>query len=296
MAEYRTSVRADRFTSALPGTETLVLGGFTAFVLFDQTQGDGFSPYEGDRANTSIGQALLEADPTAELNGSVLTDTEVKGYHSVPGDKVDWVVVKEVPRSAALSVTDRVQRDLWLLVGLVVAGFLVIGVVIQRGPIRSIQRLASQANAIADGDLSVEINRGPRRDEVGEVRSAFGNTKAYIQTITDQADALSRQAFDADVLKADIPGRVGESMARMQRDLQHFITRLEVLNRVLRHNLRNEVDVIRSYAEGLDDPERREHILDATDRLTGLGNRARRIDRLMSKEPQPTQVDLADRF
>lgn len=296
VAEYRTSVRAERFTSALPGTDTLVLGGFTAFVLFDEEASSGFTPYTGDPDNSTIGQAILESDPTTEINGSVLTATEVKGYHSVPGDKVDWVVVKEVPRSTALAVTDRVENDLWLLVGLVVAGFLLIGIVIQRGPIRSIQQLARQANVIADGDLNVDIERGQRRDEVGEVRAAFGNTKDYIQTIADQADALSRQAFDADVLDADIPGRVGESMATMQRDLQHFITRLEVLNRVLRHNLRNEVDVIKSHAEGLDEPERREEILAATDRLTTLGARARRIDRIMSTDPEPTRVDLADRL
>jgi methyl-accepting chemotaxis protein len=296
MAEYRTGVRAERFTSALPGTETLVLGGFTAFVLFDERGPSDFRPYTDNRSNSTIGRAILDSDPTSELNGSVLTDTEVKGYHSVPGDKVDWVVVKEVPRSAALAVTDRVERDLWLLVALVVAGFLLVGLVIQRGPIRSVQELARQANALADGDLSVDVERGKRIDEVGEVRAAFGNTKDYIQTIADQAEALSRQAFDAAVLDADIPGRVGESMATMQRDLQHFITRLEVLNRVLRHNLRNEVDVIKSHAEGLDESERREGILAATDRLTTLGARARRIDRIMSTDPKPERIDLADRF
>jgi methyl-accepting chemotaxis protein len=296
VAEYRTSVRAQRFTTALPGTDTLVLGGFTAYVLFDEEDAGGFTPYTGDRDNSSIGQAILESDPTTEINGSVLTATQVKGYHSVPGDKVDWVVVKEVPRSTALAVTDRVENDLWLLVALVVAGFLLVGVVIQRGPIRSIQQLARQANAIADGDLSVDIERGKRRDEVGEVRAAFANTKEYIQTIADQADALSRQAFDAAVLDADIPGRVGESMTTMQRDLELFITRLEVLNRVLRHNLRNEVDVIKSHAEGLDDAGRREGILAATDRLTTLGARARRIDRIMSTDPEPQRVDLSERL
>jgi methyl-accepting chemotaxis protein len=296
IAEYRTSTRADRFSSAIRGTETLVLGGFTSYVLFDANESRGITPYAGEHTNTTIEQRILNADPTSTISGSVLTEHEVKGYHSVPGDKVDWVVVKEVPREAALGVTDRVQRDLWLLVGMVLVGFLLIGVVIQRGPIRSIQQLAKQANAIAAGDLSVNIDRDSRIDEVGEVRAAFSNTKAYIETITDQAEALSRQAFDEDSLDEDIPGRVGDAMATMRRDLRVFITRLEVFNRILRHNLRNQLDVINSHAEALDDPEHREAILAATEQLNRLGTRARRIDHLMSKDPEPTTVNLADRI
>ena len=296
VAEYRTSVRADRFSSAISGTETLVLGGFTSYVLFDENESRGITPYAGEDRNTTIGQRIRSADPTATISGSVLTESEVKGYHSVPGNRVDWVVVKEAPRGAALGVTGRVQRDLWLLLGTVLIGFLLIGVVIQRGPIRSIQRVARQANAIAAGDLSVDIDRGNRIDEVGEVRVAFSNIKAHIETITDQAEALSRQAFDDDSLDEAIPGRVGEAMATMQRDLQVFITRLEVFNRILRHNLRNQLDVINSHAEALEDHGHREEILRATEKLNRLGARARRIDHLMSKDPEPTTIDLADRI
>jgi len=296
VAEYQTSVRAERFSSSINGTDTLVLGGYTAYVLFDENDTNGMVPYEGDRQNTTIGRTVLRSEPTADIHGTVLTDTEVKAYYSVPGEKVDWVVVKEVPRSKALAVTDRVQRDLWLLVGIVMAGFLFVGAVIQLGPIRSIKRLSRQANAIAEGDLSVDIDRGDRIDEIGEVRSAFDNTRAYIETITEQAEALSRRAFDDKVLDADVPGRVGQSVATMHHDLQQFITRLEVLNRILRHNLRNQLDVINSHAEALDDTEHREAILAATGTLAALGTRARHIDHLLSKEPQPTSLDLAEQI
>lgn len=296
IAEYRTSVRAERFSSSISDTETLVLGGFTSYVLFDGNRSRGIRPYQGARTNTTIERTIRSSDPTATIQGAVLTDDEVKGYHSVPGNKVDWVVVKEVPRSSALGVTDRVQRDLWLLVGVVLLGFLLVGIVIQRGPIRSLQRLARQANAIAEGDLSVDIEPSERVDEVGEVQSAFSNTKTYIETITDQAEALSNQDFDDDSLDADIPGRVGDSMATMQRDLRQFITRLEVFNRVLRHNLRNRLDVIYGHAAALDDTEHTETILEETEKLAVLGTRARHIDTLMSKDPQPTTVDIADRL
>jgi signal transduction histidine kinase len=84
-------------------------------------------------------------------------------------------------------------------------------------------------------------------------------------------------------------------MATMRRDLQQFITRLEVFNRVLRHNLQNQLDVVRSHAEALEEGnEHREAILDATDNVARLGARARRIDQLMSQEPEPATVDVGD--
>jgi methyl-accepting chemotaxis protein len=106
-------------------------------------------------------------------------------------------------------------------------GFLLVGAVIQYGPIRSIKRLARQADAIAEGDLSVDIEDEDRIDEVGQLRESFRNTQEYIETITRQSEKLSRQEFDAEVLDEEIPGRVGESMARMQSDLERFIDEIE---------------------------------------------------------------------
>jgi len=227
VGEYRTDVQAESFTSVIDGTQTQVLGGFTAFVLFDENETNVITPYEGDRANTTIGNRILDTEPGAELNGSVLTANSVKGYHSVPGEAVDWVVVKEAPRQNALAVSQSIRGDLTTLVGITLLGFLLIGVVIQRGPIRSIQRLARQADAIADGELAVEIEDEGRKDEIGDLRAAFRNTKAYIETIASQADALSKQAFDDDAFEAAIPGQIGTAMADMRGDLRRFIDELE---------------------------------------------------------------------
>ena len=71
--------------------------------------------------------------------------------------------------------------------------------------------------------------------------------------------------------------------------------RLAVLNRVLRHNLRNEVDVVKSHAEALskDDVEVAP-VLDAADRIASLGQQARRIDRYVSETTTDGTVDLDD--
>jgi PAS domain S-box-containing protein len=73
--------------------------------------------------------------------------------------------------------------------------------------------------------------------------------------------------------------------------------RLEVFNRVLRHNLRNQLDVIKSHAEGLGEDAGGVHarrIIDAADRLARMGNRARTVDRLMSRDVAEAEVDLSE--
>lgn len=73
--------------------------------------------------------------------------------------------------------------------------------------------------------------------------------------------------------------------------------RLEVFNRILRHNLRNQLDVIRSHTEVLADQTADDHadqIIDAVDELAVIGRRARKIDRIMSKEATPTEVDISE--
>lgn len=69
--------------------------------------------------------------------------------------------------------------------------------------------------------------------------------------------------------------------------------RLAVLNRVLRHNLRNEVDIVKSHAEKLSQSDAEvASILDAADRIASLGQRARRIDRYVAAAGDDATVEL----
>jgi len=71
--------------------------------------------------------------------------------------------------------------------------------------------------------------------------------------------------------------------------------RLEVFNRILRHNLRNQLDVIQSHAEELadrTDDHHAERIVAAVNELAEIGRRARRVDQILSKTDTLTEVDL----
>jgi methyl-accepting chemotaxis protein len=303
VGEYHPSTRVAATADATNGTNTVVLGGVSGYVMFEKNSPNEFRPYKGESTVTEV-ESRIEERPNqfAPISGAELDDTEVRGYHSVPSDGVNWVVVKEVPRSTALAVTNQVQTDLTGLIGLTIVGFVLISGMIHFGPIRSIRRLSRQAEAVAEGDLTAEIPDGNRIDEVGQLRTSLHRTKAYIETITKQAEKIARREFDDAALDEGIPGPVGEAMVDMRDDLERFIEereqreqRLEVFNRLLRHNLRNRLDVIRSHTEELadrTDGDDTEAILAATDRLASISTRARRIDRLMARNPDPTTVDL----
>ena len=72
--------------------------------------------------------------------------------------------------------------------------------------------------------------------------------------------------------------------------------RLAVLNRVLRHNLRNKVDVIKSHAEALDadGDEHPDAIAEAADEITELGYSARTIDGFVSETTETQRTDLVE--
>jgi len=74
--------------------------------------------------------------------------------------------------------------------------------------------------------------------------------------------------------------------------------RIQVLNRILRHNIRNDLDVIRARAEAVDSDdlpteEQVETILDVADGLEEMSADARRIQKLIQRPQGEICVDLA---
>ena len=94
---------------------------------------------------------------------------------------------------------------------------------------------------------------------------------------------------------------LGEALAARETELKEREQRLQVFNRVLRHNLRNDVTVVVNYAEFVaeqaDDPEVREAAEKIAARgwdLVELGEKAASIETAMEGEnPRPAPVDVA---
>ena len=75
--------------------------------------------------------------------------------------------------------------------------------------------------------------------------------------------------------------------------------RLEVLNRVLRHNLRNDMTVVLGYAQTLEEslPEAEARMAATIERkaqaLVDMGEKARKLEQLIESPGEPTRVDVA---
>jgi signal transduction histidine kinase len=93
--------------------------------------------------------------------------------------------------------------------------------------------------------------------------------------------------------------RDGDAVARtvLLRDVTDRETReqrLTVLNRVLRHNLRNELDVVLAHANRIDDEETRTTVREGVADVVALSTKARDAEQIMTARTEaPRPVDLA---
>jgi len=97
----------------------------------------------------------------------------------------------------------------------------------------------------------------------------------------------------------EVVGAVGVGEDRTEASLRE--ERLAVLTRVLRHNFRNDLNVVTGFTERaineVDDPELAadlERVVDTAERLLRVGETSRRVERLLADRPAPRPTDLAD--
>jgi signal transduction histidine kinase len=179
-----------------------------------------------------------------------------------------------------------------------------------RGRRTAIEDLGVGVAIVTTDDRLVELNTeaerlfGPADGLVGE----------SLSTIVPD-DAIDGGTFDAvvdgrrrtlEVVSSDVDDPRGRSVGRTVAfhdvtDREARRQRLEVLNRVLRHNLRNEMTVVMGYAdvlaESLPDEEARlaRKIESRSEALADLGEKARDLESMMqSASDAATPVALAD--
>ncbi|SFS92371.1 sensor histidine kinase [Halostagnicola kamekurae] len=125
-------------------------------------------------------------------------------------------------------------------------------------------------SAGATGTVTLQTTKGRRRFQYSV--SAVNDAE-----VDGGADAVARTVLLRDVT-----------------DRQTREQRLSVLNRVLRHNVRNELDVILAYADRIDDETVRDGIRDSATDLVDLSDKAREAEDVMTASADsPESVDLA---
>jgi signal transduction histidine kinase len=160
-----------------------------------------------------------------------------------------------------------------------------------------------ERNAAVRTELSADVRDGD------ELAALLG---VGIEELAD-TDSLELQTTDGlaqyDVATVELTGDRDEHLGWLVslRDITDRRRReqgLEVLNRILRHNLRNEMDVVKArgnyVVEQLDDPTLSDHLstaLSSVDSVLELADKARGSQRALDTDGRATgSVDIADRL
>jgi len=152
-----------------------------------------------------------------------------------------------------------------------------------------------QSNRIAVEKL--DTTRGELlKSEIGDIVGDEIDEIAASETVALETSAGVRQYDSQLSAVTDLHGnRLGSVLSfRDVSDREVRQQRLSVLNRVLRHNLRNRMDIVKSHAEALPNnvDEHRSSIIAAADDVTALGRQAQQIDQFVSAQGSSSQVDL----
>jgi signal transduction histidine kinase len=178
----------------------------------------------------------------------------------------------------------------------------------------AIDEIADPLVVVDDEGRVVETNR-VARDRLGVARPApvgdpldeslgVGVAELDETGTVELPTAAGRRRFDARVSPlTDGEGRLlGHTVSmRDVTDREIREQRLQVLNRVLRHNLRNKLTVVRGSAQGvadgsMDAATAADRIETATDDLIRLGDQARKVETLLGgdrRDRETARVDLA---
>ena len=179
------------FQSPFEGGFTQVVGPGDRVVL-DQRGGSTLQRYAvTDSEALTAGRAgehgVLEQGAADGLLG------EEHLVQHAPVNGGEWVLLYHVPSSEAFAVADVVQRDIFLLVGLFLAGLGMVGVVLHRYTVEPVTRLAAHVSTLEQGDLDATADSG-LRDEIGRLFDGVDALRRTIKERIETAEAATAEA------------------------------------------------------------------------------------------------------
>ena len=182
------------FESPYDGGFTQVVGARDKVVL-DQRGESTLQRYAASDSEALVGGAAGESGIVEQgpVEGFLGEDHLVK---YVPVNDGQWVLLYHVPSSEALHIADTVRRDIFLLIGLFLAGLGMVGVVLHRYTVRPVTRLEAHVATLEQGDLDTTAESG-LSDEVGRLFDGIESLRRTIKERIETAEAATAQAREA---------------------------------------------------------------------------------------------------
>ncbi|WP_411964389.1 methyl-accepting chemotaxis protein [Haloferax sp. YSMS24] len=169
---------AETLSEPIEGSHTQVVTE-DGVVAFDRYGSNVLTEYRGGDATPALDAALEGDSGVVERDGSVVAHAPVDG--------TNWAVIVDAPPENAYAVAQFVERDIAILVGVGLAGLALLGLVIGRGTVLSLRRLRTRADALAGGDLDVDLST-TRVDEFGALTDAFAEMRDALRERIEAAE------------------------------------------------------------------------------------------------------------
>ncbi|SFR52289.1 methyl-accepting chemotaxis protein [Halogeometricum limi] len=191
---------AASFATTAGGGSTAVVDGEGRYVAHP----DGtrlLDAYDGDAAALTDG-GFVEAEETLVAGASMST--------------VDWTVLVRQEKAEAFALGQQVTSAILGLILLVLVSLALVGVLVGSNTVVSLRRLAQRADAMAGGDLDVDL-RTTRTDEFGTLYQSFADMRdtlrAEIRRTERVNERLERKATSyGDVMDAVAAGDLTRRM------------------------------------------------------------------------------------
>jgi signal transduction histidine kinase len=280
-------VESQQFITAVPperGRFTTVVDTETGSVVMANRLADGEQvghemigqPYGDEAALRTIQQTTSARYLGQAPNQESLDEAYVAAAAPVP--ETNFVVVSHAPENEAFAVREDIVSQLILLVVVSLVGLTLIGVVIAGGTVRSLKRLTAKANELEEGNLDVELSTN-RADEIGQLYHGFDSMRESLRTrISDLSDAMETEE------------QMRKELAKTNEELEDQRIIISVLNRLLRHNLRNSLTSILLHSEQIADgpeddyEEHVERIITVSQQLMRHAEKSQAIEKIIDIE------------
>jgi methyl-accepting chemotaxis protein len=176
--------------------------------------------YEGGRTGivTANDETLLGNNPALAMPDSVDTSgysqaessSDIYGYHPVPGYE-NLLVVTETPKSSAFELRSNVLRNFGLTLGVAFIILFAVTIVGGRAALSDLNRLASRAEEMGEGDLDVDLET-TRKDEIGVLYDTFDQMRTDLKTRIREAEEARDEAQSARK-EAEVARKEAEQLA-----------------------------------------------------------------------------------
>ncbi|MCG1004825.1 MULTISPECIES: methyl-accepting chemotaxis protein [Halobacterium] len=284
VVEVDTATIFDRFEHPVDGGFTRVVNSNGTVVFSDDAAATLTQYRDGNRRSPAVSSGL-RGDSGFTESPAYETQPETEGeyvaaYAAVPN--TDWVVIEHAPASEAYVITQQALRWISGIAALTLLALVGVVGVLGRDVTGALSRLTDRAEQIEDGQYDVEFNTD-RPDEFGDLNRRIASTR----------DALQQRIEEIRETQTELEAS--------NASLEERSEMVNVLNRILRHNVRNEVNIITGRAElaasRIDDEAAQadlKAVQSAAWELSTISSRTQRIKQLLAEEntePEPLELD-----